>query len=743
MKCIVLAGGAGDRLWPLSRRNFPNQFIELKQGMRIFQETILRNIPFCERFIIVTNALYKNTALNQLRVFQGLNYTLVLEPAPLKTAPALVKICQNLNPEEEVLIVSCDCLIEGDYNSDLVEAKAKLDQDKVVAVAVEQKEDAKGFHFFKIENNNVSFDFSYKEGSLIDCGIFLSKVKVFLDAIDKNYLAKCDSISIVNNVLVCPNEKAIALRLNEVLNPSSLLVSKGSFKYSAVVDLSSLYRYLDNNEIDNPNTIIEGCKNVEVINNTKDRLVVVNDLENVVVANTKDAVYITNKNSEWANKEIGKKTLESKKFFETTPKVYFSWGVSERLDKTDHTKINKLVIYPDAEAKMMYQPGHIYNYVVSSGEITVVNNDESITYKKNESFTISGKNRFAKLRNETAVHTRLIQIIDRVDDEIEKSDGACFVRMQPVFQDYIWGGTKIRDVLDKDIGTFDTVAESWELSAHKDGQSIISNGPYRGMRFSKYLKKIGKENLGWKIQNYERFPLMIKFIDASRNLSIQVHPQDEYSFKKENDYGKNEMWYIMEAEEGAFIYIGFKKDITRAEIEERIANNTLEQVLNKIYVKPGESYYIEAGTVHAIGAGCLVCEVQQSSNVTYRLYDYGRLEKDGTPRKLHIDKALDVIDLNKKDVSAIQGGNIISNDDYDEVSLAECKYFSVSKFEVKKDLSLPATDSSFKAIVVVDGEGTISNGTTTRHTYKGDTWFAGCKEVVTLKGNMTILVANV
>ena len=236
---------------------------------------------------------------------------------------------------------------------------------------------------------------------------------------------------------------------------------------------------------------------------------------------------------------------------------------------------------------------------------------------------------------------------------------------------------------------------------------------------------------------------MIKFIDAKESLSIQVHPDDEYAFPVEGDYGKNEMWYVLEADEGACIYDGFNRNVTEKEIRERIKNNTLLEVLNAVPVKKGETFFLHTGTVHAIGAGCLICEVQQSSNVTYRLYDYGRKDADGNTRELHLEKALDVLNTEKMKSDPCEQNEVCNFEGYTKQLLGQCKYFAVNKYEIEGELALASNESSFKVIVVIEGSGTISNGEHVFETKFGDTWFCGCRDVVQLCGNLKILAVSV
>lgn len=743
MKCILLAGGTGDRLWPISRKNFPKQFIEINKGRSMFQEAVLRNMAFCDSFIIVTNTSYANIVKSQLRVFQGLKYSLVLERVPIKTAPSITRICLDLEPDDEILITYCDFIIDGDYNSEILKAKAKLNENRISSLVVKPTNDDDDFRFIKYKDGKYEFDYKYEEGSYWECGVILSKVSSFLSSINKEYLEKCKKISIEHNFLIIENESEVAKRLNEVMNPELLSLIKCKFQWNRIVDLSTFYEYATKSEDFTNNVISHRSKNVEVINSAKEEIIVLNDLKNLVVANTKDAIFISSINNEKDIKVIGKEYENEVKNFTSSRYLYYPWGISERIDKTKHTKINKLTIYPGSTAQITYRLGYYYNYIVSSGEIEFENNHKTCTYKKNEHFFVNSKSKYHLLRNNTAKEVRVTQIIDWLSDDDETIDNGFMFRLKPIFQDFIWGGTKIRDVLNKDTYSYDTVAESWELSAHKNGQSIIDSGIYKGMNFGKFVKTVGLPSLGWKVQTYNQFPLMIKFIDAKRDLSIQVHPQDEYSFANEKDYGKNEMWYVMDAEEDACIYVGFNRDVTKEEIIERINNKTLVDVLNKIKVKPGDSFYIEAGTVHAIGAGCLICEVQQSSDVTYRLYDYGRLDKNGKPRTLHIKQALDVLDLKKKDVNLISPHESEANEAYKKSLMAVCKYFTVNKYEIKSKLTIPANDSTFRVVVAVDGEGTISNGIAEHPIYKGDTYFCGCKEIIELTGNITVLISNV
>ena len=213
------------------------------------------------------------------------------------------------------------------------------------------------------------------------------------------------------------------------------------------------------------------------------------------------------------------------------------------------------------------------------------------------------------------------------------------LKLKPACKDYLWGGRRLIEEYGKESDG-DILAETWELSCHPDGPSVIDNGPYAGRTLQQYIDAEGKAVLGTNCRRFRDFPILTKFIDARDNLSIQVHPDNWYALKNEGQYGKTEMWYVMDAGEQAFLYYGFKREISREEFQERIQKDTLLEVLNAVPVQKGDVLFIESGTIHAIGKDILIAEIQQNSNVTYRVYDYGRVGRDGKKRDLHIEKAL-------------------------------------------------------------------------------------------------------
>lgn len=289
----------------------------------------------------------------------------------------------------------------------------------------------------------------------------------------------------------------------------------------------------------------------------------------------------------------------------------------------------------------------------------------------------------------------------------------------PAFKDYIWGGNKLKKEFHKETA-LDRVAESWELAAHKDGTSGFVGEEFT---LSDLFEK-RRDLIGTNADSFERFPMIIKLIDAKDNLSVQVHPSDEYALANENSYGKTEMWYVVEAEEGAGLYVGFKRDVTEEEFRRLIAENRLQEVLNFIPVKPGEWFFIEAGTVHAIGKGVLIAEVQQNSNLTYRLYDYGRVGADGKPRELHVEKGVRVSKLSA----------------YQEDKRTSCEYFSCESVSLSGARKMTADKKSFVALVIMDGSLCCDGA----NYQKGDTVFipAGYGEF-TVEGQAKFIAVRV
>lgn len=293
------------------------------------------------------------------------------------------------------------------------------------------------------------------------------------------------------------------------------------------------------------------------------------------------------------------------------------------------------------------------------------------------------------------------------------------LKLEPAFKDYIWGGTKLRDEFGKKCD-YDKVAESWELSCHKDGNSVVSNGDDAGLTLAQYIEKHGKKILGTDCEKFENFPILIKLIDAKDNLSVQVHPNNDYAMRVEGEYGKTEMWYIVDCDEGATLLYGFKNEISKDEFARRIADNTLLEVTNAVPVKKGDVFFIEAGTLHAIGKGILIAEIQQNSNTTYRIYDYGRVGKDGKPRELHVEKAKDVTAL--KPAKAYPEAPVEENDGYKSKLLSSCDYFTTCAVDVDTKAVLEADEKSFVSILVLEGEGQLI-GDDAVSFRKGDSFF--------------------
>ncbi len=312
------------------------------------------------------------------------------------------------------------------------------------------------------------------------------------------------------------------------------------------------------------------------------------------------------------------------------------------------------------------------------------------------------------------------------------------MKLQPVFKDYLWGGQKLRTEYGFE-SELSKLAEGWMLSCHKDGENVILNGEYAHKTITEVLKE-NSNFLGTNGNKFEYFPILIKLIDAKDNLSIQVHPNNEYAMRVENEYGKTECWYVLDCDDGAELIYGFNRKISNEEFKEGINNNTFLDTVNKVKVKKGDFFFIEAGTLHAIGKGILLAEIQQNSNTTYRVYDYGRVGADGKTRELHIDKALDVTKCEPPKFDTKPQGEIEKFDGYSKQLLTSCDLFTVEEVNVINTYTGNTDDTSFVSVLVTEGEGVIDSISIK----KGDSLFipAGYGKFI-ISGNLKVILSKV
>ena len=276
------------------------------------------------------------------------------------------------------------------------------------------------------------------------------------------------------------------------------------------------------------------------------------------------------------------------------------------------------------------------------------------------------------------------------------------LKFEPVLKQTLWGGDKI--IPFKHLNeTLPNVGESWEVSAVEGSESVVANGSDKGLTLPEMVRRYREELVGEA--NYARFgnkfPLLVKFIDARQKLSIQVHPGDELAKKRHNSFGKNEMWYVVSADEGATLISGFSRQITPKEYKERVHNGTFDEVLQTCAIQPGDVFYVPAGRVHGIGAGAFVVEVQQSSDVTYRIYDYNRKDKDGKLRELHVSQALDAINFADVQDDFRTEYEATPNE---PVEILTTPYFSVSLYDMTEEITCDYSElDSFVIFVCIEG----------------------------------------
>ncbi len=315
--------------------------------------------------------------------------------------------------------------------------------------------------------------------------------------------------------------------------------------------------------------------------------------------------------------------------------------------------------------------------------------------------------------------------------------------LNPASKDYLWGGSRLNDDFNKGIELF-PVAETWECSTHIDGQSLVGNIPLGDVltKHPEYLGSHPLQTTGGKPE----LPILIKLIDAKKDLSVQVHPDDEYARVNENcSFGKTEMWYVLDAKKDSSLVYGFNRDVSVAQVRCAIENGNIGNMLNYVPVCKNDVFMVNPGTVHAIGAGCLIAEIQESSNITYRLYDYNRVDKKGVKRQLHIERALETANLKSSLVPRQPMRTLRYRNGVATELLARCKYFQVERMllntEIQRALvSFKTGSNSFHALLCIDGCGSISTDGFAMNFFRGDCVFvpADSKELK-LHGRAQIL----
>lgn len=783
MKCLILAGGYGERLWPLSRKNYPKQFIQIQTNHSVFQETVARNIPYCDEFIIVTGYEYRFIVENQMKAFRGTPYRCVFEEEPRKTTAAITLSCLGLQPSELVFVVAADHLIDSHtetidgrngYKDAILQAKEYARNGAIALFCMQEEIKKTQFGYIIgisecgdvaqfIEKPDRAWTIRMKERKDIyrNQGMLLFQNDMFqheLALLEPKILRQCELA--YDRRQQYTSSSVYAASIQRTITPISIergLLEKcrhlkavqTGFEWS---DLGSLEDLGKTDYHTEGVSITSECSNTIVINNSARQAVVVNDLDNVMVVNTEDAVYVGRHGKSTELKAILRDYPELRTYADKGTKYYRSWGVYEQLIETPNYRIRQIYVFC---GKTIYSHKHSHrseNWTIVNGEALVTLNGvgRSCKVKDNIDIPIGMEHQISNTGDEmlifveTAVGDGLNgrdMVSKQVDDVAELELGYSIepmVKLLPAFKDYCWGGTKMHDVYGMDCD-YPTLAESWLLSAHPAGQSIVAEGKHKGLRFEEYLAVVGKEVLGWKCGSLplQRFPMLVKFIDANENLSVQVHPDDEYALVYENEYGKNEMWYVIDAEPGAGLYVGFKQTVNKGEVRRHIEDKTILELLNFYPTKPGDVYFIPAGTVHAIGAGNLICEIQQSSNSTYRIYDYGRVDKFGNPRQLHLEKALDVLDYHKyipQKFKCDENGTLIS----------QCKYFEVHIYDVNGEEKVLIDDSRFYSIVCIKGNGVLKLMNYKMAITAGDSIFIpAISETLKIKGKLSIVISHV
>ena len=779
MKCLILAGGTGDTLWPLSRKNYPKQFMNIKEGRSLLQETIVRNMTFCDEFIIITNESYLNIVEGQMKAFQGLRYRVILEGQPRGTAPAIALGCTFCNQSELVFVVSADNLIEGkEYQNAILEAKEMAKTGALVAFGVKPYKPSSSYGYIRHDKTCITrfvekasleeaVDFTYENGYLWNSGLFVFRAGDFLNALNKynpQMYACCfdarKKVPAIRRVINFPDFimedfPSGSVEGSVFAKTDKARVIEIKFKWQDVGNVTDLAVIDGVADIGNRYVIENGCKNVDVINKAQKNLVVTNDLEDIVVVNTDDAVYVSKKDSVENIKEIIHENHEKyEHYFDYNRLSYREWGIHELLTSAKGYKVKKVTVFPGMSMNLHQHEFRSEHWSVVEGVATITLGADERDYHKFESVFVP-----VGMQHKVANHTDKNVVIIEVgigdmltDNDMVKIYGqeneqsgpvSDIVKLDPAFKDNLWGGTKLRTVFGKKCD-YDIIAESWELSAHPDGQSRIAEGRYRGMLFNEYLRRIGKEALGWKCQALDRFPILIKFIDAKQALSVQIHPDDEYALEVEGEYGKNEVWYVLDCEPGASLYCGLSRKTSKEEIKQRIANNTITEILNEVKVKKGDVVFIKAGTIHAIGAGILICEIQQNSNSTYRLYDYDRRDKYGNLRELHLEKALDVVDVEPYVRNNDKPELLQSDENFDVERLVQCKYFECFKYVVRKEARIMVDEASFVSVLFLSGCGSITVDKRTLEFKAGESFFvtAGKKNII-IHGESECIVTHV
>ena len=306
------------------------------------------------------------------------------------------------------------------------------------------------------------------------------------------------------------------------------------------------------------------------------------------------------------------------------------------------------------------------------------------------------------------------------------------LKIKPVFKEMIWGGSRLKEVYNYPIPS-DSTGECWAISAHKNGDCTLLNTEYEGKTLS-WVYENHRELFG-NIQD-EQFPLLVKIIDANQDLSVQVHPDNDYAAKHENSLGKTECWYVLDAKEGTKMVMGHHAK-TKEELVKSIEEDRYDTLLNTFTIQKGDFYYIPSGTIHAICSGSLIYEAQQSSDITYRVYDYHRKDKDGNERQLHVQQSIDTIKVPYEPMSLENQKEVIT-DEYHQKTLIQAPYFTVNKFDIFK-FSTFVHDQPFSLVSVIEGHGTV-NG---EEINKGD-HFILCHDVkeVTYSGEMTLMITT-